>query len=43
LLLGLVLVLVMAFRPEGLLPTREQRMLFHAEEPVEDETPAGTA
>lgn len=37
LLLGLVLVLVMAFRPEGLLPTREQRMQFHAEEPVEEE------
>ena len=43
LLLGLVLVLVMAFRPEGLLPTREQRMQFHAEEPVEEEAPAGAA
>lgn len=43
LLLGLVLVLVMAFRPEGLLPTREQRMQFHAEEPVEEEVPAGAA
>ncbi len=43
LLLGLVLVLVMAFRPEGLLPTREQRMQFHAEEPVEEEAKAGAA
>lgn len=43
LLLGLVLVLVMAFRPEGLLPTREQRMQFHAEEPVDEEAPAGAA
>ena len=43
LLLGLVLVLVMAFRPEGLLPTREQRMQFHAEEPVEEEAPSGAA
>lgn len=41
LLLGLVLVLVMAFRPEGLLPTREQRMQFHAEEPPEE--PEGKA
>ncbi len=41
LLLGLVLVLVMAFRPEGLLPTREQRMQFHAEEPVDEAAPAG--
>lgn len=36
LLLGLVLVLVMAFRPEGLLPTREQRMQFHEAEPEEE-------
>ncbi|MBP7688133.1 MAG: branched-chain amino acid ABC transporter permease [Thermoflexales bacterium] len=43
LLLGLVLVLVMAFRPEGLLPTREQRMQFHAEEPIDEEAPAGAA
>jgi hypothetical protein len=43
LLLGLVMVLVMAFRPEGLLPTREQRMQFHAEEPVEEEAKAGAA
>jgi branched-chain amino acid transport system permease protein len=43
LLLGLVLVLVMAFRPEGLLPTREQRMQFHAEEPAEEEAPTGAA
>jgi ABC-type branched-subunit amino acid transport system permease subunit len=42
LLLGLVLVLVMAFRPEGLLPTREQRMQFHEAEP-EEETPESTA
>jgi ABC-type branched-subunit amino acid transport system permease subunit len=40
LLLGLVLVLVMAFRPEGLLPTREQRLQFHAPEPEEEETAA---
>lgn len=42
LLLGLVLVLVMAFRPEGLLPTREQRLQFHEAEPEEEptETPA---
>jgi branched-chain amino acid transport system permease protein len=38
LLLGLVLVLVMAFRPEGLLPTREQRLQFHAPEPEEEAT-----
>jgi ABC-type branched-subunit amino acid transport system permease subunit len=37
LLLGLVLVLVMAFRPEGLIPTREQRLQFHAPEPEEEE------
>ena len=43
LLLGLVLVLVLAFRPEGLLPTREQRLQFHAEEPVEEAAPAGAA
>jgi hypothetical protein len=38
LLLGLVLVLVMAFRPEGLLPAREQRMQFHEAEPDEEPT-----
>ena len=43
LLLGLILVLVMAFRPEGLLPTREQRLQFHAEEPVDEEAPTGAA
>jgi ABC-type branched-subunit amino acid transport system permease subunit len=42
LLLGLVLVLVMAFRPEGLLPTREQRMQYHEAEP-EEETAESTA
>jgi ABC-type branched-subunit amino acid transport system permease subunit len=38
LLLGLVLVLVMAFRPEGLLPAREQRLQFHEAEPEEEPT-----
>jgi branched-chain amino acid transport system permease protein len=38
LLLGLVLVLVMAFRPEGLLPAREQRLQFHEAEPEDEPT-----
>ena len=46
LLLGLVLVLVMAFRPEGLLPAREQRLQFHEaepeDEPAKPEDSAGT-
>ncbi len=43
LLLGLVLVLVMAFRPEGLLPAREQRLQFHEAEPEEPAKPEDAA